>query len=186
MGQIWRTYGDVLVAFAAVLPFAAAVVWALTRWRRRRGVPAAFRLSAAEVGIVVGTAPWIWMTMRPDPGGERRFHLVPLLDLLALDLDAVVVQVVGNLLVFAALGFFLPMRWPAFASFWRVVAVAAVGSSVIESLQYALDLGRVSSVDDVLVNTLGAGLAALLSRRWWLRGPVRESSTAANGAPVDA
>ncbi len=171
MGQVWRTYGDVLVAFALALPPAAALVGVLTWWRRR-GVRAAFRLSLAEVGAVVGTAPWIWMTMRPDPGGERRIHLVPLLDLVNLDPDAVVVQVVGNLLVFAALGFFLPMRWPAFASFWRVAAVAAAGSVLVESLQYVLALGRVSSVDDVLVNALGAGLAALLSRHWWLRPPV--------------
>jgi glycopeptide antibiotics resistance protein len=33
-------------------------------------------------------------------------------------------------------------------------------------LRYALDLGRVSSVDDVLLNTLGAVLAAQASRPW--------------------
>jgi glycopeptide antibiotics resistance protein len=38
----------------------------------------------------------------------------------------------------------------------------------VEVLQYVLDLGRVSSVDDVLVNAVGAVLAALCSRRWWL------------------
>ncbi len=43
-------------------------------------------------------------------------------------------------------------------------SVAAAG---IEVLQWALAIRRVSSVDDVLVNTLGAGLAALLERPWW-------------------
>jgi glycopeptide antibiotics resistance protein len=48
-----------------------------------------------------------------------------------------------------------------------VAAGAAAGSLLVETLQWALDLGRVSSVDDVLLNTLGAVLAALVTRPWW-------------------
>ncbi|WP_243845107.1 VanZ family protein [Mumia sp. ZJ1417] len=51
----------------------------------------------------------------------------------------------------------------------RTVAVAAVCSVLIETAQYVAQQGRVSSVDDVLLNTAGAGLAALASRRWWRR-----------------
>lgn len=49
----------------------------------------------------------------------------------------------------------------------RVAGLAAGLSVAVEVLQYVLGLGRVSSVDDVLVNTAGAVLAALCSRRWW-------------------
>ena len=48
-----------------------------------------------------------------------------------------------------------------------VAAGAAAGSLLVETLQWALGLGRVSSVDDVLLNTLGAVLAALVTRPWW-------------------
>jgi len=48
-----------------------------------------------------------------------------------------------------------------------VLVLAAACSTLIETGQYVLQLGRVSSVDDVLLNTAGAGLAALASRRWW-------------------
>jgi glycopeptide antibiotics resistance protein len=49
-----------------------------------------------------------------------------------------------------------------------VVALVAAGLSVVvEVLQFVLQLGRVSSVDDVLINALGAALASLLSVRWW-------------------
>jgi glycopeptide antibiotics resistance protein len=89
--------------------------------------------------------------------------LVPLLDLLTMDRG----QVVGNLLVFAALGFFAPMRFTALASVPRVLALAASCSVLVEVAQYVLQLDRVSSVDDVLLNAAGAGLAALASRRWW-------------------
>jgi len=119
----------------------------------------------AEVFLVVGTLPWLWMILTPDPGGTRRVRLVPLLDLASLRPGEVLVQVVGNLLVFAALGALLPVRWPAGTG---TVALVAAGASVaVELLQYALDLGRVSSVDDVLLNTLGAVLAAQASRPAW-------------------
>ena len=48
-----------------------------------------------------------------------------------------------------------------------MLALAASCSILIEVLQYVLMLDRVSSVDDVLLNTAGAGLASLLSYYWW-------------------
>jgi glycopeptide antibiotics resistance protein len=84
-------------------------------------------------------------------------------------------QVVGNLLVFAALGFFAPVRFAALASVPRILALAAGCSVLVETAQYVLRLDRVSSVDDVLLNAAGAGLAALASRRWWRVGrPLRD------------
>ncbi|MCA2224129.1 VanZ family protein [Nonomuraea aurantiaca] len=68
---------------------------------------------------------------------------------------------------FAALGALLPVRTARLASTARVAAVAAVASSTVEALQYGLRLGRLSSIDDVIVNTAGAALAALITRRWW-------------------
>ncbi|WP_285101610.1 VanZ family protein [Promicromonospora sp. MEB111] len=165
----------------------------LVRIRRLRGVPndRAWRHSVAEVGMVVGTAPWVWMILTPRPG-ERGLSLVPLQDLadqLSGPVPAAVVQVGGNLLVLAALGFFLPVRfrlvpgsgrragsreraepgpWPRTVAVLARVAVVLLGVAVtVEVLQYALGLGRVTSVDDVLVNVTGGLLAALCSRRWW-------------------
>jgi len=74
------------------------------------------------------------------------------------------------LMVFAALGFCLPLRWPELASPARVFAVAVAGSVAIEVTQYVLDLGRVSAVDDVLVNVGGALLAACVSRYCFEQG----------------
>jgi VanZ family protein len=41
---------------------------------------------------------------------------------------------------------------------------------VVEAAQYAFALGRVSSVDDVLVNAIGAVLGGWASRHWWTSG----------------
>jgi glycopeptide antibiotics resistance protein len=96
--------------------------------------------------------------------------LVPLRDLLTILAAGPLTatgQVVGNLLVFAALGFLTPLRFAALASVPRILALAAGCSVLVEAAQYVLQLDRVSSVDDVLLNAAGAGLAALASRRWW-------------------
>jgi glycopeptide antibiotics resistance protein len=53
------------------------------------------------------------------------------------------------------------------ASLPRILALAAGCSVLVEAAQYVLRLDRVSSVDDVLLDAAGAGLAALASRRWW-------------------
>ncbi len=179
MAEGWHrwvgTFTGVALITVAVLPLAALAVWALARRRSVTGTtPAwAWRTSLAEVGIVYGTVPWVWMIMLPgDQAGTApaRVSLVPLWDLFTILADGPVRatgQIVGNLLVFAALGFLAPLRFAALASVPRILALAASCSVLVEAAQYVLRLDRVSSVDDVLLNAAGAGLAALASRRWW-------------------
>ena len=159
------TINGVVLLTVLALPFAALLVWALARRRQAAGTPAAraWRMSLAEVAVVYGTVPWVWMIMLPGRENGAAVSLVPLRDLPAMD----TVQIVGNLLVFAALGFFAPLRFAALASVPRILVLGAGGSVLVETAQYVLRLDRVSSVDDVLLNAAGAGLAALLSRRWW-------------------
>ena len=85
--------------------------------------------------------------------------------------------------MFAALGFLAPLRFAALASVPRILALAAGCSVLVEAAQYVLRLDRVSSVDDVLLNAAGAGLAALASRRWW-RTPAKASSDQPRSAPA--
>ncbi|RQW97617.1 VanZ family protein [Micromonospora inaquosa] len=185
------TFNGVVLITMVVLPLAALAVWALTRRRRPAGSTSAWRTSLADVGIVYGTVPWVWMIMLPgDQAGAvaGRVTLVPLRDLLTIFSDGgpltATVQVVGNLLVFAALGFFAPLRFPALASIPRILALAAGCSILVETAQYVLRLDRVSSVDDVLLNAAGAGLAALSSRRWWRATP--DASTDRRPQPAPA
>lgn len=167
------TFTGVTALTVIALPLCGLLVWVLARRRSANGDPSAWRWSLAEVGIVYGTVPWVWMIMLP--GSEAgtvsdRLHLVPLLDLLEIFEDGplrATGQIVGNLLVFAALGFFAPMRFAAVASLPRILLLAAGCSVLVEVAQYVLRLDRVTSVDDVLLNAAGAGLAALVSRRWW-------------------
>jgi hypothetical protein len=160
------TFNGVVLMTLVALPLAALVVWALERRRRAADVTSAWRMSVAEVGMAHGTVPFVWLTMMPGGGAgtvPARVSLVPLRDLLTMG----PIGIGGNLLIFAALGFFAPMRFAALASVPRVLALGAGCSVLVETAQYVLRLDRVSSVDDVLVNAAGAVLAALASRRWW-------------------
>ncbi|MFA1543045.1 VanZ family protein [Actinomadura monticuli] len=168
------TFTGVVLITVAALPPAALAAWALAHRRSATGDRAsAWRTAVADVGILYGTVPWVWMIMLPgDRAGTvpGRVSLVPLRDLVTMPAG----QIVGNLLVFAALGLLVPLRFPALASLPRILALAACGSAIVETAQYVLRLDRVSSVDDVLLNATGAALAALLSRRWW-RTPARRA-----------
>ena len=73
------------------------------------------------------------------------------------------------------------MRFAALAAVPRVLALAAGCSVLIETAQYVLQLDRVSSVDDVLLNATGAALAALASRPWW-----RTTQGSLSGQPLPA
>lgn len=162
----YDTFNGVVLMTLVALPLAFLVAWGLACRRRAAGVPSAWRLSLAEVGMVHGTVPFVWMTMMPGGGAgvvPARVSLVPLRDLVTMG----PLGIGGNLLVFAALGFFAPVRFAAAASVPRILALGAGCSILVETAQYVLRLDRVSSVDDVLVNATGAVLAALASRRWW-------------------
>ncbi|MFD5639112.1 VanZ family protein [Streptomyces sp. NPDC127077] len=164
----YDTFNGVVLMTLVAVPLAVLVAWALASWRHRAGLGSAvaWRRSLAEVGMVHGTVPFLWLTMMPGlaPGvAPRRVSLVPLRDLVTMGAGGII----GNLLVFAALGFFAPMRFAALASVPRILALGVGCSVAVEIAQYVLWLDRVSSVDDVLVNATGALLAGLASRRWW-------------------
>lgn len=170
------------VAFA-LLPLAFAAAWALAARRIRRGRPRrdAWLHSLAEVGAVVGSVPLLFLGLTSREGANA-LQLVPLVDLADLagaSPRRIVEQLAGNLFVFAAAGFFLPVR---FRIGLGAVAIGAAAAAVLlEALQYTFLTGRVVSVDDALMNAAGAVLAALASRPWW-----RASRDAADREPRKA
>jgi hypothetical protein len=156
------TYNGVVLYTLLGLPLMGLLVWLRPRL-------------LVDVGLIYGTVPWVWMTLIPgdQPGlFPGRTVLVPFHDLVSMG----TLGIVGNLLVFAALGFFGPLRFERLASVKQVMVLAACCSASIEVAQFVLCLDRVTSVDDVMLNTTGAGLAALASRRWWLGAPANTGS----------
>jgi hypothetical protein len=155
-----------LVVSAALLPLVVVGVILVARGRMRAGGSRreAWVRTIAEFGVVAGTLPWLAMILTPMPRVSG-VNLVPFVDLSQMlhapPLTAFY-QIGGNLLVFVAFGFFAPWRWRLNAG--HVLVFATLGSVVVETLQYVLNLGRYSSIDDVLLNAGGAFLAAVFSR----------------------
>ncbi|MFI7545538.1 VanZ family protein [Actinoplanes sp. NPDC049599] len=164
MGAAWRDHSTTIIVALLVLPLAG--VAAYRRRRRTRSV----REALAEVGLLCWTVPFLGMLFTPQRT-PRSIDLVPLHDLpswFSGDPGTALAQLVGNLAVLAGVGFFLPIRFRWAGSLPRMLALAAASAVAIEVLQWVLAIGRVSSVDDVLVNTVGAILAAACSRPWWV------------------
>jgi hypothetical protein len=176
-------WGVVLATTLAAVPVCvlAVVVWA------RRRADSDWRPGALVAGIVLGTAPWTWMALTALHGPER-VSLTPLVDLVAQvrgDGAEAFVQIFSNMAFLLPLGALAPLRWRALASVTRVLLVAAGYATTIEIAQHALHLGRISSVDDVLQNTAGAVIGALLTRRWWRRSGATATPDSDAGSAVD-
>jgi VanZ like family. len=119
--------------------------------------------------MINGTAPWVWVILTPS-SGTSGIGIMPFRDLTAVPRGpsgTAVAQVGGNVLVFAALGALPPMRSAELAGLAAIAAVTATGSAGVEALQYMPHLGRVSAIDDTLLDATGAIPAAMVSRRWW-------------------
>ena len=71
-----------------------------------------------------------------------------------------VINLAGNVLIFAPLGVLPPLLWKRWRHLWAAVPLSAGVSCLIEFLQ--LFLGRSVDVDDVILNTLGGLLGYLL------------------------
>ena len=71
-----------------------------------------------------------------------------------------VINLAGNVLIFAPLGILPPLLWKRWRHLWTTVPLSAGVSCLIEFLQ--LFLGRSVDVDDVILNTLGGLLGYLL------------------------
>jgi glycopeptide antibiotics resistance protein len=80
-------------------------------------------------------------------------------------------ELFGNVLLFAPLGFLLPLLVPAIRRWWQTLAVGAGVSLLIELYQLVWPGVRKASVTDLLMNALGAVLGfAALQRTGYRRG----------------
>jgi glycopeptide antibiotics resistance protein len=70
----------------------------------------------------------------------------------------------GNILLFMPVGLLLPLLWPWLHRPWRVIGLGAVISVGIELAQVVMPGIHRADVNDVLLNTLGAGLGWLTLR----------------------
>ncbi|AXB46499.1 VanZ family protein [Amycolatopsis albispora] len=176
MDALLRDFGILITLAFMALPFAAAgwFVLATHRHRRRRPVRFAVLTAGADAAItLIATLAFVLVAM-PIPGASgSALHLAPGADLdLALSGHGSYWQLAGNLVLLLPLGALLPLRVDALRTVPRVAVAALSVSLLVETMQFVIQSGRVTSADDVLLNTAGATIGAALTRNWWPRPPV--------------
>jgi glycopeptide antibiotics resistance protein len=157
-----------LILVAVVLAAIGSSLMLLQR-RGRAPLNVIGRRTVLDALLVLSILLILVVTLPPQPGlGGRRVSLVPFRDTwLAIRkvtvADTDLLAVLGNLLLFAPFGSVASIRWPSLARLSRMAVVAALFSILLEVVQYFMG-GRSSSIDDVLLNTGGAVLGALVAR----------------------
>jgi glycopeptide antibiotics resistance protein len=163
------SFGVLVPVTIIALPFALFAWRLLTNWRSRsRPAWVAASTSGLDVGIVLVALEILALTMMPmGSAGTSSLHLMPGSDILTeFADDGSLWQIAGNLVLLAPLGVLVPLRVPALRSISRITMVAFIVSVGIELTQYVLHAGRITSTDDVLLNTLGVAAGATLTCGW--------------------
>lgn len=70
-------------------------------------------------------------------------------------------QIIGNLIMLLPLGIYLPLLYKKISSFMRVMFVAILFSASIEIIQLLVS-NRGADIDDVILNSIGAGIGYIL------------------------
>ncbi|WP_253769002.1 VanZ family protein [Goodfellowiella coeruleoviolacea] len=167
MEQLWRTFGNLIPIVLIVTPMLVVGWWALAvRRRGRQAAVQAYWTSGLDILIALFTLPVLYLVFVPIPGGVNNISLVPgseVAKAFTYSSEAAVMQILGNLVLLTPLGFLVPLRTARMRSLTRVILGAALVSIAIEILQAVLGIGRISTVDDVILNTIGAFVGALLA-----------------------
>lgn len=170
MEALLRAFWGMIPISAIALPY-AMLGWPLLAARRRRRLPARFAIATAGVDCAAALLTFLVFCLVIMPVGDSSdstLDLVPGSDITAAFADdGSLWQVIGNVLLLCPLGALLPLRMRRLRTLSRVALAALLVSVLVEGTQYLIHCGRVTSADDVLLNTAGATLGAALSRRGW-------------------
>ncbi len=170
MGELLRAFGAMIPLTITAIPY-ALLGWPLLAAHRRRRAGRSSASATAAVDVTLGLVCFLvfcLVTMPVAGAHGSRLSLEPGTDLrLALSDSSCLWQALGNVLMLSPLGALLPLRSRRLRSLIRIAVGALAVSVLVEGTQYLIQAGRVTSADDILLNTLGAVIGALLTRRVW-------------------
>lgn len=169
MAQVLNYFKSMLPFMLAVLPVLALVRLLLhlrrkgpINWFHEVGVVAfgmflVGLLSQAVISFLVQSAAGGWQLVF-QPADQWRLNLVPLRvvsdtyqQISQGNWDYLIINVMGNILMFAPIGFFVALLW---GKGWKQAALWALAVSLFIELTQ-LPQGRASDIDDVWLNVLG-------------------------------
>ena len=138
------------------------IVYRLINWRRAGrlaiGREVLLNLFFGYLLIVASLTFWpMYINVVDFEPGQANFQpLVKTLHMLRYMSPYVVRNILGNLLLLAPLGVFLPVLSPKYRHWWATVGTGFLVTSGIEVIQFFLAV-RIFDVDDLILNTLGVG-----------------------------
>ena len=107
---------------------------------------------------------------RTDTDRGYAYNLVPLKEITryfryyrTLGMPLFLINIVGNMVAFMPFGFFLPIISRRSRKWYNTVSFGLIFSLILEALQLIFKVGSFD-VDDMLLNTVGAGLGFLVYR----------------------
>lgn len=156
MDDVLRAARQLLLFFplglVALVLAAVAVGWV----RSKRGTAAkrAYTSSALDVIVMASLLGPLLLTLAPSADQTRSIEWIPFEQLDGGGIR-VVAEMAGNVILFIPVGLVVPARWIAMRSLGRVTLAGGLFSLSIETLQFALGLGRQPSATDVVTNTVG-------------------------------
>ncbi len=107
---------------------------------------------------------------RTNVYAEYHYNLIPFNEIKRfftyrdeIGLDAFIINMLGNVLVFSPFGFFVPVIAPRFRRALRMILLTLLLSLVIEIIQLLCRVGSFD-VDDLILNTFGGWLGYIVFR----------------------
>ena len=143
---------------------------------RRPHCDAASPRLLAVIALACSIGAILMVTLTPEPGAENELQLVPFIHLGSSASETttdVLGNIAGNTLLFVPLGAALCVLGLRI----RTTILAASGLAALVEAAQLLVPGRTTSVDDLLLNTLGALLGHLLVAAWLRSRPPSEPRT---------
>ncbi|MBR5047572.1 MAG: VanZ family protein [Eubacterium sp.] len=125
------------------------------------------------IGIVLYGVIIIYFTLFSDrmgrvDNGSYQYNLIPFNEILRfmkyreyVSTRSFIINICGNFLVFAPLGFLLPIWYPRAISWYKIILYSFSFSLCIELMQLYTRVG-VFDVDDLIMNTTGGFLGWIL------------------------
>ncbi|WP_160725041.1 VanZ family protein [Bacillus sp. USDA818B3_A] len=105
----------------------------------------------------------ISLTLIADPTGtrEHRYNFIPFKIITRIlfhkSLYDIILNIAGNIILFLPFGFLLPLSWRKVNTIYKAILIGALLSITVECAQIIYP-DRLTDIDDVILNTLGAAL----------------------------
>ncbi|SDB98821.1 VanZ family protein [Shouchella lonarensis] len=170
MEQLWYSFSDVIPIFTVMIPFVLGISWLHFKRQRKKGLShrEAFFFSSTGALFILSIIGILLVTLLPIYGmRSQTLQLKPfssILHLLEYSITAsVTIRLIGfNMILFMPFGLFFSLRFHRKMSVWTITFLGMLFSTGIETAQYVLAIGRTSNIDDVILNTTGTFIGALI------------------------